>query len=196
MSHRGRKLVYHLTALENLDSIIVEGLLSRRRCREEDLGFEDVADEEILEGRADWGLDSYVPFHFITRNPFDYSVVRNQPGQKFVILAVNRKYAQTKGWSIIPRHPLAHGAAPEVLDWATGMDTIEWEQMDRSDRTYEDRECKLVCMAEALSPDDVPFSAVAFVFVPNDETEELVKAKGVDPSKITVNENMFPKGCI
>lgn len=196
MSTREKKLIYHLTALENLDSIIVAGLLSRRRCREEDLGFEDVADEDILEGRADWDLDSYVPFHFITRNPFDYGVVRNRPEQQFVILAVYRTYAQTNGWSIIPRHPLAHGVEPEVLDWATGMDTIEWEQMDRSDRTFEDRDCKLVCMAEALSPEDVPFSAIASVYVPSNETKELVKAKGVNPSKIMVNESMFPKGCL
>ena len=61
------KLLYHLTKLSNLDSIIQNGLMSRRDLECKGLLFEDVADPEILVKRNCYGLDRYIPFHF---NPY------------------------------------------------------------------------------------------------------------------------------
>ena len=48
---RKRKCIYHLTALENLESIIENGLLSRKTLAELGPKFIDVADPEIIEKR-------------------------------------------------------------------------------------------------------------------------------------------------
>lgn len=76
---RDGKLLYHLTAFENLPSIAEHGLLSRNDLRAHGLLFEDVADPDILRDRGD--LDRYVPFHFFPRNPFDYAVLHRNPGK-------------------------------------------------------------------------------------------------------------------
>lgn len=50
---RDQKLLYHLTSLENLGSILRNGLKPRAQLRE----FEDVADAEILRKRRGLGLN-------------------------------------------------------------------------------------------------------------------------------------------
>lgn len=62
MGNRDKKLVYHLTALDNLESILEHGLLSRREVRQRGLGFANVADTDILAERALHDLDGMVPF--------------------------------------------------------------------------------------------------------------------------------------
>jgi hypothetical protein len=71
---RDGRLLYHLTVLENLESILRHGL--QPRCEPSNGEFDDVADSEILDSRANHNLDSYVLFHFFAKNPFDYGVQR------------------------------------------------------------------------------------------------------------------------
>lgn len=189
MSHRDKKLLYHLTALENLASVMEHGLLSRAEVLARGLGFEDVADPEIIEGRGD--LDRRVPFHFMPRSPFDYAVVRSRPRATFVLLAVSRKTAIRAGWEIVPRHPLS--GSPEVYPWADGFDRIDWHQMDREDRDYNDHECKMVCMAEALSPTTVTWGMLQSIWVPDEEVKaEVRKIHTASRPYVTVNRGMFP----
>lgn len=198
-SHRDKKLLYHLTQVDNLPSIIRHGLLSRAYLAARSLSYSNVANPEILEGRSHYGLDVYVPFHFITRNPFDYAVVRNHPNARFCILAVRRVFAAQNNWLIIPRHPLAEGSSPEVLSWEDGFNRIEWNQLDREDRNFDtDDSCKKACMAEALSPTAIAFSDISFIFVPTETTAEIVRGYIGDRSSpsVTLNSNMFPRDSI
>jgi hypothetical protein len=192
MSHRDKRFVYHMTSLDNLSSIARNGLLSRDEVLRRRLLAHDVADQEILAGRG--GLSSMVPFHFLTPNPFDYGVIRNPENatKRFVHLAVERAYAQQNGWQIIPRHPLAGGGSYELLDWATGFEQIDWEQLDKRGNWATDRECKLACMAEAVASTAVPIAAVTAVFC---QTEDDVKtvAKLVPQAWCKANPGMFPR---
>lgn len=192
-SVRDKKLIYHLTALENLASIAANGLLSRREVQRRRLTFKDVADAAILEGRGDHDLDAMVPFHFFPRNPFDYAVVRQRKDERFVLLAVQRTRAKSDGWRVVPRHPLS--GPPSLLAWDEGMDAIDWAQIDRPDRDYKNHECKMVCMAEALSPATVQCASMSMIFVATDEDESSVNKllKNVSWSpRVKVNRGMFP----
>ena len=51
------KLLYHLTELKNLESIIDSGLVPRKILRENTVTFGDVADPEIIRKREGLGLD-------------------------------------------------------------------------------------------------------------------------------------------
>lgn len=64
-----QKWLYHISSLENLESILTQGLLSRSNLRLNERTFNDVADPEIIEGRSHTGLDQYVPFHFSLITP-------------------------------------------------------------------------------------------------------------------------------
>lgn len=185
-----QKLLYHLTALDNLESIIEMGLLPRSQLESKYL---DVADLEIIDSRRTLGLDDYVPFHFFARNPFDGRVQVDHPDTIFVLIAVRRVRAKRLGWKIIPCHPLAN-EEKEILEYDEGIEAIDWNKMNARD--YHDEESKSVCMAECLSPIAVPPTKFFDIFVPDADTKTevaaiLIKLKRVNLVDITVNKYMF-----
>ncbi|OMH39412.1 DarT ssDNA thymidine ADP-ribosyltransferase family protein [Motiliproteus sp. MSK22-1] len=105
-----QKLLYHLTDIENLPSILEQGLLSRSKVS----GFVDVADADIIESRKNLALDHYVPFHFFGGSPFDGRVQIDNKDKRFALITVRRTVAEANGWKIIPRHPLANETASRL----------------------------------------------------------------------------------
>jgi hypothetical protein len=184
--------VYHLTHVDNLSAIARFGLRSRRALLNDQRGFRDVADPKILTNRAEHGLDAYVPFHLITRSPFDYAVMHSHSDPRFVLIAVYRSFARAHGWKICPSHPLAGGQAPQLLDWDEGIGMIDWDTIDMPNRSYDDHHTKMVCMAEALSPTPVMVEDFVWVYAPNEEICRF--AQGALGPKVTVQVNggMFP----
>lgn len=186
---RQKKLIYHLTSLENLPSILANGLLPRAQLN----GFVDVADHEILEDRKRLELENCVPFHLFARNPFDGRVQRDHPDKQFALLAVRREVARSRGWKIIPRHPLA-GDDIQLLDYDEGMAAIDWEAMNRRD--YADHESKCVCMAECVSPGPVPPTLFQSITVKDGKAEAVVRqylATAACRPYVDVNAAMFKK---
>ena len=186
-SIKEQKLIYHLTSLRNLGSILDSGLQPRSALNE----FHDVADTEILAGRQAQRLEDYVPFHWFAKNPFDGRVQIDRPDEDFFLIAVHRNLARARNWKVIPGHPLGN-ASPLVLDYEPGFDQIDWNTMDRRD--YLDPECKHVCMAECLSPQAVPVDKFYMIFVPNDTVAVIVAneldCRGIS-IEIKVNGRMF-----
>ncbi len=184
---KAQKLIYHLTSLENMRSILELGLLPRSHLE----NFEDVADQEIIEGRREHSLEEYVPFHWFARNPFDGRVQADHPDDEFVLIAVHRNVAQRENWKVIPRHPLAN-TAPQLLDYQPGVEAIDWETMNI--RNYHDPECKSICMAECLSPDPVTVDKFFKIYVPSDavanQVVEIVDDLGLELD-VAVNPGMF-----
>lgn len=180
---RSQKLLYHLTALQNLPSIFAHGLLPRADLRR----FLDVADSEIIAKRRASGLDKYVPFHWFARNPFDGVVQRARSRERFALIAVHRDLARAENWKVVPWHPLA-AEAPRVLDYVSGFDAINWSMMNRRD--YRDAECKSVCMAECLAPTAVAPKKFYAVFVADEEAaNEVVGYSG--RTQVIANSFMF-----
>ncbi|MED5611452.1 DarT ssDNA thymidine ADP-ribosyltransferase family protein [Pseudomonas sp. JH-2] len=148
-----QKWIYHLSSMKNLESILSHGLISRSKLRSASHTFCDVADPEILDGRAQNGLDQYVPFHFFSNNPFDGRVQSSRRDETFFYICVTREKARSTGYSILPTHPLSK-EHPQLFDYESGFQRIDWQRMNTRD--YKDQETKLVCMAECLSPATVP----------------------------------------
>lgn len=187
MTIRDQKLVYHLTSLANVSSILDRGLLPRSAVNE----FHDIADSEILSARSKLGLENYVPFHWFARNPFDGRVQKDRPQDKFVLISVRRSLARGRGWKIIPRHPLANEDI-QLYDYDEGFDEIDWDVMDR--RNYKDALGKSVCMAECLSPTIVSIEDFFCLYVPTEDIENAVQEE-IQSRKlvlgVTINPNMF-----
>ncbi|CAI8706216.1 DUF4433 domain-containing protein [Pseudomonas soli] len=191
MAIRTQRFLYHLTSVANVPSIFQRGLLPRNVLEEEQ--FTDIADAEIILGRRQQGLEQYVPFHWFAKNPFDGRVYQNRPDEEFVLVAVERRHAQTHNWNVIARHPLS-GSRFELLGYDEGVEAIDWDLMDRRD--YHDQECKHVCMAECLAPGPVPVSQFAKIYTPSDDIWRYVRSQAVVAGFrnlwIDANRNMFP----
>ena len=61
---RDQKLLYHLTSINNIESIFEKGLLARS-CLSDD--FDDVADPDIIAKRKKMGILDKIPFHFFSQ---------------------------------------------------------------------------------------------------------------------------------
>jgi hypothetical protein len=182
-----QKLIYHLTNLENIPGILENGLLPRARVHD----FDDVADQEIIEGRREHGLENYVPFHWFARNPFDGRVQADRRNEDFALITVHRSVARRENWKVIPRHPLAN-SAPELLDYVSGVEAIDWNTMNLRD--YHDPECKSICMAECLSPDPVPANKFFKIYAPTEAVAESIREMIDDlplDLEVDVNPGMF-----
>lgn len=145
MAIRDQQFIYHLTSIENVPSIMRRGLLPRAHLQ---AGFTDIADPEIIEGRREEGLEQFVPFHWFAKNPFDGRVHQDQPGERFVLIAVARSHARQSNWRVIPRH--------------TQLDKIDWEILQRRDfkRDPDDPRKMERYQAEALIHGHVPVAAL------------------------------------
>ncbi len=189
MSIQTQKLIYHLTCIDNLASILDRGIQPRSALS----GYVDIADGEIIESRQKLGLENYVPFHFFGGNPFDGRVQKDHPEKEFVLITVRREHASAQNWQIIPRHPLADEDI-KLMDYAEGFSTIDWAKMN--ERNYSDDHSKSVCMAECLSPDVVLPERFFSCYVANSSNQKTVleslNAAGYD-KHVNINEGMFVK---
>jgi hypothetical protein len=168
------KLLYHLTKLSNLDSIIEEGLASRRLLLENDITFEDVADPGIMDKRTEYGLDQYVPFHFHPYSSFDVAVKNAFSNEEFVYICIQRELARDNNFLILPKHPLTLSEVV-LYQYDEGITKIDWEAMEKS--STESDYIHDVRMAECLTEKVVPLKCFHSIAVKNEEIRQLVQEK-------------------
>lgn len=162
------KLIYHLTSIDNLDSILSNGLLARSKIKI----FDDVADKEIISLRKDKNLDKYIPFHFFSKNPFDGIVQKFHSDKIFIYITLKREYAEKNKFKILTQHPAS--LDPLILhDYSKGINLINWEIME--ERDYSDQNCKNICMAECLSPNSIRAKDFFCIYVKNRKTQFTVE---------------------
>lgn len=191
---RDRKCIYHLTALDNLNSIIDNGLLSRKSLAQGNMSFADVADREIIEKRKSLNIVDCVPFHFHTYTDFDVCV-QHQHSEVFIFLAIYKNKAREKGFLIIPKHPLSC-ETHEIFDYDMGIEQINWDIMEltRGQDGYD----SIVRMAECLSNHcDLDISDINIIFVPNAEIEQsvhdILACHNITSVDVKINKNLFSR---
>lgn len=191
-SPKNGKLLYHLTSVDNLRSILTHGLQARDSIKD----FVDVADKEIINHREEKGLNNLVPFHFFGANPFDGAVQIGHPDKKFVFITLRRVFAKENDFKILPRHPLSLDDCT-LLDYDKGIEEINWELMEQRD--YNNHECKEICMAECLSESKINAINFHTIYVPDEKTKELVENlrqeifKNPDVFNIEILNSIFVK---
>ena len=140
------KLLYHLTALSNMESILTNGLQPRASLGN---SFIDIAEQDIIDFRNAHKISNVIPFHFFAGTPFAGRVQIDHPEKEFVYLTLHRNTASStkNNFKIFPTHP-KHMNPLAVYDYKEGFSMIDWELMEKRD--YSDPECKEVCMAECV----------------------------------------------
>ncbi|MBA9079812.1 DarT ssDNA thymidine ADP-ribosyltransferase family protein [Rufibacter quisquiliarum] len=161
------KLLYHLTALQNLEGIFASGLQPRGAIST----FYNVADQEILGHRQEFGLDAYVPFHFFAPTPFAGAVQLKDPHTDFAYITIRRDTAKALSFNIIPSHPLNYKSQP--LSYDDGILSIDWDTMALRD--YNSNDCKEVCMAECISNKPVNPNDFNCIYVKTEDNKKWVE---------------------
>ena len=156
------KLLYHLTELKNLESIIDFGLVPRKILRENTVTFGDVADPEIIRKREVLGLDGYIPFHFHPYSAFDVAVKKTHVGEEMIYICITRSLARRNNFRILPKHPLALEEC-QLYNYDEGFEMIDWDILTRVGQNDED--ARQIKMAECLSPLVIPVDAFQCIYV-------------------------------
>lgn len=186
------KMLYHMTHIDNVPSILKLGLKPRSALSQGD--FEDIANQEIIQKRSERsiGLENYVPFHFYPWNPFDGDVCSKYGAENMVIITIWRTLAEKEG-KIIPRHPLGSSDL-EFYDYAKGFSEIHWDYLDDfGNRNYHDDDIKRACMAECLIGRIIQPSEFAFVLVPTAAAKSYIDGlPGASSIKVDVSPKAFP----
>ena len=189
------KLLYHITHIDNMPSILKYGLLPRSEIRQKGLDFTDIADPEILNKRESYKqtLSQYVLFHFYAKNPFDGAVCKKHGSENMVIITISRELHKKNEFLIIPSHPLDK-EKPDIYPYDEGFKKIRWDILDKeTGRDYRNPEIRKACMAECVMQYVIQPEVFSFVFV-KDKLAEM-KIRQMENSNlisIKVNDKMFP----
>ena len=167
------KLLYHVTALENMESILRNGLLSRTEAKSNGMLLKDVANPEIIQKRESLGILGYVPFHFFEKTAFTGAVFKAHPNTTFCTIAISREFAQGNNFKICTAHPLSENPQAEILDYDKGFAAIDWDALEKRD--YHNEESKNAGMAECLAISPVLPEDFQSVYVPTDKIKQELK---------------------
>lgn len=190
------KLLYHITHLDNISSILEHGLMSRRALLQNNhCKFKDIADPEILNKRETYknALSQYVLFHFYSKNPFDGAVCKKYGSENMAIITIWRDDHEKNDFFIIPSHPLDRDE-PDIYPYEEGIKLIKWDILDReTGRDYRDPEIRKACMAECIMNYVIPAEAFAYVYVSTEYAKSrILRMNYSDKISVQVNPHMFP----
>lgn len=170
-----KKLLYHLTRLSNLDSILDLGLVSRQSVQNAKQSFDDIADQQIISKRVQLGLEHYTPFHFHPNSSFDVAVKKTHSSEEFVYICITRELAKLNRFKVLLNHPLHLEKDYKMYDYAEGFEAIDWEAMHLTGT--EDTYVKNVKMAECLTEKIIPAKNFQCIYVKDEITKKLVEEK-------------------
>ncbi len=165
------KLLYHLTKLSNLESIIQQGMLPRKILLDNGKFFQDIADRKIISKRQELGLDKYTPFHFHPYSAFDVVVKHTYHDEDMIYLCIDRELAKRNGFKILIKHPLSVQEC-KLYDYDEGFALIDWDTMMEVNR--EDDYAKHVKMAECLTEKRIFINAFTCIYVPSQDVKNKV----------------------
>ncbi len=195
--HLGR-FFFHFTHIDNLKSIVENGLLCTNSKNKSNIEHTNVASEGIQERRSTMAVPcgskgvvhDYVPFYFCSVNPMFLSMLysKNVDQPLIVILAIpierlaendaifTDASANTKELPNFYEDP----ADLSLLDWSA-IDNLKWKSADDSERHRR--------MAEVLIYNNVSIEDVEYIIVWNEDIKKLVSEifdnEGVKIPKIT-----------
>ena len=191
---KNQNLLYHLTKLSNLESIIEHGMLPRRKVIEQRLQFGDIADAQIISKRQELGLDIYTPFHFHPYSAFDVAVKHTYRNDDMIYLCITRRKAQLDNYKILPKHPLSVSEC-QLYNYDEGFERIDWETLQEKNRL--DGYAKQVKMAECLTEKTIYINEFYCMYVKSnivrDKVLRILNDNGVNfpPPNIYIQEVWF-----
>lgn len=168
------KLIYHLTQVDNFESIVKNGMLPRKSIKEKGIKFSNVADMNIIDKRTKLGLDAYTPFHFHPYSAFDVAVKNTYNAQRMIYMCIDRKVAKEWQFKVLPKHPLSSGENYALYDYDEGFNLIDWDTL--TTKKLDTEYAKEVKMAECLTEKVIPLSLFSHIYVPSSEIEEEIIA--------------------
>jgi hypothetical protein len=176
------KSLYYITHIENLPSILSQGVLSHRYVVDHHIEYTAIYDAEIVstrkakktpDGRSLW---EFANVYFQPRNPMLFRVIheRDTREKDIVVLSIQPRVLETSGVYITNGN--AANNATRFFDYRSGMEAVLeiwstirnewWNSLDGSKRKI---------MAECLVPGAIPPDLIHSVYVADHDVAERAR---------------------
>ncbi len=188
--------LYYITHIDNLDSIIKNGILSHSLIEEKKIPFTPIYDKEIVNNRkqnqtpAGKTLWDYANLYFQPRNPMLYRVISEKSRNDIAVVGVKKSVLENNGIFLTDGNAANNETnffpidktkqiLPKILK---EVNKEWWSSLDGSKRKV---------MAECLVPDAVKSDYIEEIIVSNSEVADKVRAKLGDNFDVVTHSYMF-----
>ncbi len=169
----------HITHIDNMESIVTNGILSHNRAHVEGLVDQDIADPDVNDRRANRlvsitnkPLHDYVPFYFNSRNPMLY---RRKSIQDEIVTLVVSRYTLT--WpGVIFTDGNAASSNTRFFSDLRDLDNLDWNCI-RGDSWNNYPDGRRIRCAEVLIEDFLAFQYVRRIIVRTQQTRRALQQK-------------------
>jgi len=177
------RYAYHFTSVENLDSILSNGMLSTSLKKSKSISHTDISLKDIQNRRQDMlvpclppkKVHDFVPLYFSKRTPMLLSVLRTKNIDQFYIIYFAVPI------SLIDRDDVVFSDAaantlipPNFYSNPENLNKLDWKEIDSWDWNPPSPR-KQKKMAEMLILDELKISDVSYIVVWNDSVAQYIK---------------------
>lgn len=184
------KSLFYITHVENVPSILQNGILSHARVEAQEVPFTPIYDAGIVSNRKAKmtperrSLWEYANLYFQPRNPMMYRVIHEKSKRDLAVIGVTPAILQQSNVMVTDGN--AANNPTQFFAAADGLRVVEsqwkviqsewWNDLDGSKRKI---------MAECLVPERIPPDYVHTIFVADHDTKKRVEGL-IGPTKIPV----------
>jgi len=185
---------YHFTHIENLESILNNGLLSTNKKNSLGLEHKNIANESIQHRRHEMDVacspygkvHDYVPFYLTTTNPMLLSLVNNknidQPLMIFFAIPIHKIL---ENGVVFTDASANTSAPPNFYNTFNDLEKLDWDAVDKTGWGSSSSDERHKRMAEVLVHQEVPLDWITSIIVYNKKIKDLV-IEQFDNSDVTI----------
>lgn len=195
--YKGRSF-YHFTHVDNIESIVENGILCTNEKNKRGIGHINIANENIQNRRSEMNVTcepygkvhDYVPFYFTARNPMLLGILKrkniDQPLVVYIAISIEKLLEK----DVIFTDKSANTAIPpNFYQNPDELDNLSWNLIDNKKWKEENNDDLHSRMAEVLVHKRVPIewieSYVVFNEICKDKIEEIYEKAGLKKPKIS-----------
>ena len=193
------RFIYHFTSIDNLESIIDEGLLSTNLKIEAGVVHENIANSQIQERRSTMEVTcgpggvvhDYVPFYFAKRTPMLLNIVKSKNFDQIDIIYLAIPIERLMDKDVVFTEASANTVIPpNFYSNPKDMSKLKWGIIDSWKWSYHDDDERHQKMAEALIHKKIEITDVSYIVAWNknfkNHIKNVLKEYGVNgPSVVT-----------
>lgn len=175
------KSLYYITHINNLPSILQQGILSHEKVEELQVTYQPIYDSRIVSNRKDKctpeknSLWAYANLYFQPRNPMMYRVIHEQDKRNIAILGVKPEILQIDG-SLITDGNAANNPT-QFFAVRKGLEVLEKQWKIIQNDWWKDQDgSKRKIMSECLIPKRISPEFIHSIFVADYAAKERVES--------------------
>ncbi|HHQ4749684.1 TPA: DarT ssDNA thymidine ADP-ribosyltransferase family protein [Aeromonas veronii] len=194
------RYAYHFTLIDNLESIIDNGLLCTNLKNERGISHENIAEQGIQGRRSTMPVPcsgrnfvhDYVPFYFSKKTAMQLGVInkKNVDQPLLIYFAIPIEIIERKEGVVFSDASANTDAPPNFYNASSVnmLNSLNWTAIDNKKWGCPSDEYRHQKMAELLVPGSIQITEVAYIVVWNEwikgEVEKIFRAKNLQPPVI------------